>query len=332
HQNFQNKCYGGIRIRHNNYQTKCYAQARVKHYSYQTKCYQSFYMKHKPMKYYNKCYPTFAIRHRNYQSKTCAKLSIQHRDLSNKCYARLQIKHQNYQTKCYARLQIKHRDFSNKCYARLQIKHRSLHNVCYARLQVKHKSFDGFTCGRVLIKHVPLHKYKVYCDPNIKQPETNMERIGKEIKILFTRHKKFCKLNDIHSGVAVGNVIETSKYDKAIVKDYIVQKKILRYKRYPNGDSTMTCTKEKEIRAVKHIIVEVPRSKDKYRTSNGNPALKKVKLSRAETKTIMMRELVERNKLNWLVRIYPEERQNLKAIIAQFEQEKKDKQAKSTSP
>ena len=94
----------------------------------------------------------------------------------------------------------------------------------------------------------------------------------------------------------------------------------------------MTCTKEKEIRAVKHIIVEVPRSKDRFRKGNGDPSLKKVKLSRAETKTIMMRELVERNKLNWLVRIYPEERQNIKSIIARFEQEKKDKQAKATTP
>ena len=35
-----------------------------------------------------------------------------------------------------------------------------------------------------------------------------MERIGKEVKYLFTRHKMFCKLENRYSGVSQGNVID----------------------------------------------------------------------------------------------------------------------------
>ena len=90
-----------------------------------------------------------------------------------------------------------------------------------------------------------------------------------------------------YSGVSQGNVVETS-YGPAVVEDYVVKKDIY----YPT-----------------RIIVSIPKSKP--RDKKGEPRLKMIKLSKAETKEIMIRELVKRRKFIWLVRMYPEERRNL---------------------
>ena len=60
------------------------------------------------------------------------------------------------------------------------------------------------------------------------------------------------------------------------------------------------------------IILSIP--KDKARNARGEARLKMIKLSKSETKEIMIRELVIRRKFIWLVRMYPEERRNLDSL------------------
>lgn len=90
-------------------------------------------------------------------------------------------------------------------------------------------------------------------------------------------------------------MIETS-YGLAVVKDYVVKKD----KNYPTK-----------------LIVELARGK--LRDSKGYPRLKEIKLSEAETKEIMIRELIRRQKYIWLVRMYPEERKNLDDLKVLYE-------------
>jgi hypothetical protein len=100
----------------------------------------------------------------------------------------------------------------------------------------------------------------------------------------------YCKLEDRYSGVAQGNVIETS-LGTAVVEDYVVKKGTY----YPLN-----------------LIVSRPIGDG--RNDKGEKQLKYTKLSREETREIMIRELIVREKYIWLVRMYPEERPNLEKL------------------
>jgi hypothetical protein len=117
-----------------------------------------------------------------------------------------------------------------------------------------------------------------------------MEKIGKEIKFQFTRHRLYCKLENRYSGVTQGNIVETTK-GLAVVEDYVVKKGTY----YP-------------IRIVVSTIQGLGRNE------KGEAKLNYHKLSKEETKEIMIRELIKRQKFIWLVRMYPEERKNLESL------------------
>ncbi|MEM7036862.1 MAG: hypothetical protein AAF570_07785, partial [Bacteroidota bacterium] len=172
----------------------------------------------------------------------------------------------------------------------VRIKHQDLSRKCYPMIVIKHKDMSKFSCTELRIRHTDLNKVKIPCDPNMRDHTTTMERIGKEVKYWFTRHKRFCKLEARYSGVSQGNVVETS-VGTAIVENYVVKKNLY----YPV-----------------RIIVSIP--KDRPRTKKGDARLKYIKLTREETKEIMIRELIKRRKFIWLVRMYPEERKNLESL------------------
>jgi hypothetical protein len=155
---------------------------------------------------------------------------------------------------------------------------------------IKHKDMAGLSCTEIRIRHADLNKARIACDPNIRDHSTAMERIGKEIKFQFTRHRLFCKLECRYSGVSQGNIVETSK-GLAVVKDYIVRKGTY----YP-------------IRLIVSTIQGLGRNE------RGEAKLVMHKLTKEETKEIMIRELIKRQKYLWLVRMYPEERKNLESL------------------
>ncbi len=140
------------------------------------------------------------------------------------------------------------------------------------------------------MRHADLNKVKIPCDPNMRDHTTAMEKIGKEIKFQFTRHRLYCKLENRYSGVTQGNVVETTK-GLAVVEDYVVKKGTY----YP-------------IRIVVSTIQGLGRNE------KGEAKLNYHKLSKEETKEIMIRELIKRQKYIWLVRMYPEERKNLESL------------------
>jgi len=281
------------------------------------------------------CYPKMVIPHRNLDNLCYPKLVIPHKNLDNACYPKLVIPHKNLDNACYPKLVIPHKNLDNACYPKLVIPHKQLDFACGEKpYRIKHKQLD-FACGEkpfrikhkqldnvcyksLQICHRPLDKYKVPCDPNIVQPKSNLERVGDDLKYFFTNKKRFCKLNSLYSGVSAGQIIETQKYGKGVVTDYVIKNRLIQYVRYINGDSTKIKVRYRKSPSIKHLIVLVPRNEKHLRKPNGDPNLKKVKLSQKETKEIMMKHLVEKRNFVWLIRMYPEEEQNLPELYAKY--------------
>lgn len=254
-----------------------------------TACYPRIKIRHKDLA--QVCYPRFKVKHKDLQAKCLPRFKVKHKDLQSKCYPTPKVKHKNLSAACLPRYKVKHKDLNNVCYKpAVKVRHKSLNNVCYRPIVIRHKNMDKLSCTELQIRHTDLNKVKIACDPNMRDHTTTMERIGKEVKYWFTRHKKFCKLEARYSGVSQGNIVETS-LGTAVVEDYVVRKNTY----YP----------------IK-IVVSIPR--DKGRDKKGEPRLSYHKLTREETKEIMIRELIKRQKFIWLVRMYPEERPNLDAL------------------
>lgn len=266
--------YPTIKLRHRDLAQVCYPKYRLRHQSVD-----------------GSCDPLYTARHKNLQSKCYPKFAVKHKDLQNKCYPTPKIHHRDLSAECLPKYKIKHENLSTVCYKpEYRVRHQDLNAKCLPTWTIRHKDFEKYTCWELHVQHVPLSKYRVLCDPNIREHPSTMERIGVEVKDIFTRKRLFCKLENRYSGVSQGCVIETSA-GVAVVKDYIVKKDTY----YPLN-----------------LIVEI--AKDPHHTNDGEPQVKKLRLSRTETKEIMIRELIKRGKFIWLVRMYPEERKNLPAL------------------
>lgn len=323
-----------LQVLHRNLQSNCYPKLRIAHQPVPQFCAPKLLIKHSWV--HNNCYPKLRIPHKSFENMCYPKLRIQHQNLGSVCY-QPKIRYRRFdfnRVACYPKLQIRHQDLSQVCLPKLRIRHKDLSQVCYQpkiryqrtdfnkfpcypKLQIKHKDFNQFSCGMPQIAHRPFGSYKVACDPNILSPTTNMERIGKEVKYLFTNHRKHCKLQAIHSGVSVGSIVETKVWKKVVVADYIVRKKRLRFVRYTDGDSLNGHIVHKPIPSVRNIVVWVPK-KGGMRKPNGIPNFKKVRLTVNETKEIMIQNLLIRDKVNWLVQMYPEERMNLEVLKKKY--------------
>lgn len=147
------------------------------------------------------------------------------------------------------------------------------------------------------------------------KPSTS--KVGHKIKELFTNKYKHCKINAVNSGIAVGQVIETQKYGMAVVQDFVIGKKKNHYFKFADRELIKRKEITRKVSAVKNIVVKVPRN-DKPRTKSGEPNFKKITLSRSESKEIIMRQLIQRQKLNLLVQMYPEERENIDALKLKY--------------
>jgi hypothetical protein len=166
-------------------------------------------------------------------------------------------------------------------------------------------------------------------------------QIKTEIRHLFTFHRKECKIISVHCGVAVGQVLQTPALGKVIVIDHILgTKKVQFYKlTKPNKTKIKLNTNEqpekklftKKIRSIKQLVVladenytgeetqeQVQVQVQDQTLETPEPKLKKVKLSPEQTKELMIEQLVKRNQLKTLVRMYPEERENIPELVKRY--------------
>ncbi|GIV43113.1 MAG: hypothetical protein KatS3mg035_0236 [Bacteroidia bacterium] len=302
-------------------QNFCYPKVVVPHRSLDQMCYPKLVIPHRQLD--NVCYPKLIVPHKQLDF-ACGErpFRVKHKQLDFACGERpFRVKHKQLDFACGERpFRVKHKQLDFACGERpFRVKHKQLDFACGERpFRVKHKQLDNVCYKSLKICHRPLDKYRVPCDPNIVQPKSNLERVGDDLKYFFTNKKRFCKLNSIYSGVSAGQIIETQKYGKGVVTDYIVRNRLIQYVRYVNGDSTKIKVKYRKSPSIKHLVVLVPRDEKKLRKSNGDPNLKKVKLSQRETKEIMMKHLIERRNFVWLIRMYPEEEQNLPELYAKY--------------
>jgi len=144
------------------------------------------------------------------------------------------------------------------------------------------------------------------------------QKVGKDFKDIFTFKKKHCKIANIYSGVSVGQILNTTKYGKAIVKNYRIGNKVTIFYRYV--DAKMEARKKvvRVSKAVKNIILMVPKNSGGDVETASADDMKKIVLSQSETKQIMLQQLVIKRKYHWILRMYPEERANLRQIIARY--------------
>lgn len=144
------------------------------------------------------------------------------------------------------------------------------------------------------------------------------QKVGKDFKDLFTIKKKHCKIANIYCAVTVGQILPDTKYGKAIVKNYRVGNKLTIFYRYI--DSKMGARKKvvRVSKAVKNLVIMVPKNPMDSTSVASSADLKKIVLSQKETKQIMLQQLVIKHKYHWILRMYPEERANLRQIIMRY--------------
>jgi hypothetical protein len=145
----------------------------------------------------------------------------------------------------------------------------------------------------------------------------NNNKIGKDVKDLFTFKKKHCKLQHVYSGVSAGQVVYTEDWGKAIVKNYRIGKKVQIFYRQTQADQTIRTKLVKITKGVKNLVVIVNKFGGDVEQADAKN-LKSVTLSQSETKKIMIQSLVLRRKYKWIVRMYPEERANLRYWINKY--------------
>ena len=259
----------------------CYPRFRLKHKEMSEVCNQKVQIRHRDMT--ATCEPA-QVNHKDLGSVCGPKIKFRHKDLQSKCYPAPLVKHKNLSAECMPKYRVKHTDMGDVCYLPGKVKHKSLSTMkCYPTVLVRHKNMEGLSCTEREMVHFDPAKFKIPCDPNMQQPTSTMERIGKELKYYFTYHRRYCELEARYSGVTEGCVVETT-HGTAVVTDIIVKKDLI----YPTN--------------MEVAVADVRK---------GEATVKIYKIDKVETKEIMLRELIKRQKYIWLVRMYPEERTNL---------------------
>ncbi len=261
-----------------------YPTFRLRHQDLSQVCNQKIVMRRRNVN--QSCSGEIQISHKDLGMACSPRIKISHRDLQSKCYPSPKIKHKNLSAECMPRYRVKHKYPEVVCYIPTKVEHRSLNQKCYPVLVIRHKNMEGLSCTEVKMKHNDPARFRIPCDPNMQQPTSTLERIGKEIKYWFTFHRRYCELEARYSGVTEGCVVETT-HGTAVVTDIVVKKNLI----YPSN-----------------MVVAVAKVK------NNEPTIKLYKIDKIETKEIMIYELIKRQKYVWLVRMYPEERTNLNAL------------------
>ncbi|MFN7708604.1 MAG: hypothetical protein ACK5QE_08095 [Sphingobacteriia bacterium] len=256
-----------------------------------------------------------AVRHQGLDGTACRQLRIQHRMVDGTTCSRLRIRHQSLDGTTCRRLRIQHRSLDGTACSRLRIRHQSLDGTACRQLRIRHRSLDGTTCGHLKIKHTPLHKYRVPCDPSMKRT-TNLERAAYQMQMLMRNHKKNCKLSNVVSSLSAGQMVKTEDYGTVMIADYVIDKRIKRMVRWADADSSKKRIVKLKRAAVRNLIVIVPVDPAMRRNRQGEVTFKRVLLSEAETKDLMIEHFIQKGMTEQLIRMYPEERPNLPSHIA----------------
>jgi hypothetical protein len=184
---------------------------------------------------------------------------------------------------------------------------------------------DRFACRTVRIPRRTLRFKAPPCDPNLRAVTTPEEKLGKAVQYLFTNKYKNCKLQAVTSPVATGQIVRTEQYGNAVVVDYVMAERVLQEALYKTNTAPRII--ERKYKAIKQLVVEATEEKRMQMTGDGlrfesvvvkNPKTKTYKLSPTETKKIIVQRLLLEGRTEDMLRLYPEERENLDAWQKQY--------------
>ena len=155
--------------------------------------------------------------------------------------------------------------------------------------------------------------------PSQCQQRRDIRDLNAELKSLCTGKRRHCKIMPVYSGVTQGSVIQTTNYGQAFVKDYKVGKRKIVFYRYSQApdDGKKKRKVVKKVKSVTKLVIWVEKGTN-LRRANGKPNLKTVTLDEAETKKVMIEQLVRRRQFEWILLIYPEERQHIRELIYRY--------------
>ncbi|MCS7161776.1 MAG: hypothetical protein NZ958_00395 [Bacteroidia bacterium] len=208
--------------------------------------------------------------------------------------------------------------------------------ACPPLPSIRHKNFDRFACQISLVAHRSPREYKVPCDALRQGTLSPLQRLGHDLRYLFTNHRKHCQLLHAYSGVSIGEWVNTQTYGRVVVAGYVMGKRAYRLAHFYDrkGNPLKKPRIEKRTAwAVKQFEVWVPdssrRRPGELRYMRGLPGIEgfvraypfplvKKRLSVEETKAIQIEKLVRKRKIAWLVRAYPEERVRLAEWIRKY--------------
>lgn len=168
---------------------------------------------------------------------------------------------------------------------------------------------DEFCYARVKIHHTPIQRYNVPCNPDNLKVTTNFERWGKILKDKLTFKRRNCKINPLFSNIGAGEIIETDKYGRALVVDFQVKKRVFEYIKYEDIYAEKGKHVTRKIRAIRNITLKVTDEDPSF--PNGKKGYYLVCLNEAETKEVIIRNLIIKGRIDRLSLVYPEERENL---------------------
>jgi hypothetical protein len=151
------------------------------------------------------------------------------------------------------------------------------------------------------------------------QQRRDIRDLNAEVKNMCTGKRRHCKIMPVYSGVTQGSVIQTTQYGQAFVKDYKIGKRKIVFYRYDHAPDDGRKKKKvvKKVRSVTKLVIWVEKG-SMLRKPNGKPNLKTVTLDEAETKKVMIEQLVRRRQFDWILLIYPEERQHIRELIYRY--------------
>jgi hypothetical protein len=240
------------------------------------------------------------------------------RNLDAACYAvQRPPRRRSLENKCYAQLRMSHRSLDRVCSNRpYVIHHRDVQTKCYPTMLIRHRSLDAYTCGGVTIKH--RSPEQMSCATPENRDLSPLQKFAMKVKYHLSNNRRHCKITALYSGISAGEIVETNDNGTGVVVDYKIGRYATTFVRYNGKDSTKVKIERKYVPGIRRLFVMVVKDPNHPRDLNGMPLMRKVQLSEGETKALMLQSLVRRRRLEWLVRMYPEERQNLQELLEKY--------------
>lgn len=184
---------------------------------------------------------------------------------------------------------------------------------------------DKFACRPIRLPRHTVRFSAPPCDPNLRPVTTPEEQLGKAVRYLLTNHYKNCKVQSVVTPIGTGNVVATEQYGNAVVVDFVMGERVQQEALYKANTSPSVI--ERKYKAVKQLVVQATEEKRMQLSGDGlrfesivvkNPKTKRYALSPTETKKIIARRLLQEGRTEDMLRLYPEERENLDVWQKEF--------------